>query len=316
MLVTLFGMPRSGTSWCGKIFDSHPEIAYLHEPDLSLRSALPIFAESGGAATAQARAEIEAWQRLGNARTLGTRPVFRKRGEGALRHRLRVSQIYAAKGLERLHPAFGTGSWMLRPFPGPPPHTVMKTINLLGRADAYMAAAPEMRAIQLLRHPGGYIASVLRGIRKFGEEHARSALSFSALVHSPLGREEGLTHDRLAAMEPVERLSWKWLAYNHAGYPHLSRGDRAVVMSYEAIARDPAGRMQEAFGRLGLPWHPAVEAFISRSTEGQGGESYYAVKRDPEAAARRWRTELSSEETSVIENICGRTEVGRLAMDA
>ena len=29
----LFGMPRSGTTWLGKIFDSHPRVLYRHEPD-------------------------------------------------------------------------------------------------------------------------------------------------------------------------------------------------------------------------------------------------------------------------------------------
>ncbi len=31
--VLLFGMPRSGTTWLGKIFDSHPDTLYRHEPD-------------------------------------------------------------------------------------------------------------------------------------------------------------------------------------------------------------------------------------------------------------------------------------------
>jgi hypothetical protein len=32
-LILLFGLPRSGTSWVGKIFDSHPSTIYRHEPD-------------------------------------------------------------------------------------------------------------------------------------------------------------------------------------------------------------------------------------------------------------------------------------------
>ena len=42
--VLIFGMPRSGTTWVGKIFDSHPEVMYLHEPDSVLRiNDFPIF---------------------------------------------------------------------------------------------------------------------------------------------------------------------------------------------------------------------------------------------------------------------------------
>jgi hypothetical protein len=31
--ILVFGLPRSGTTWLGKIFDSHPETLYRHEPD-------------------------------------------------------------------------------------------------------------------------------------------------------------------------------------------------------------------------------------------------------------------------------------------
>src|SRR5215469_13402042 len=38
----LFGMARSGTSWIGKIFDSHPTTLYKHEPDRSM-PGIPMF---------------------------------------------------------------------------------------------------------------------------------------------------------------------------------------------------------------------------------------------------------------------------------
>jgi Sulfotransferase family len=31
--ILILGSPRSGTSWLAKIFDSHPEVLYRHEPD-------------------------------------------------------------------------------------------------------------------------------------------------------------------------------------------------------------------------------------------------------------------------------------------
>lgn len=44
-LILLFGMPRSGTTWIGKIFDSHPDTLYRHEPDSwGLLNEVPILA--------------------------------------------------------------------------------------------------------------------------------------------------------------------------------------------------------------------------------------------------------------------------------
>ena len=44
-LTLLFGMPRSETTWLGKIFDSHPGTLYRHEPDNSaLREHVPLYA--------------------------------------------------------------------------------------------------------------------------------------------------------------------------------------------------------------------------------------------------------------------------------
>ena len=313
MKIIVFGMPRSGTSWCGKMFDAHPDIAYLHEPEIAIASGLPVFADPGTETVARASEDLARWLEARDARTCGTRPVLRKRGETALHYRLRAGQIYAAKALERLRPSRRPLGGVLPPFAGRPPHTVLKTINLLGRAELLMQAAPEMRAIQLLRHPGGYIASVLRGIAKFGEAHARSALSYGAMVDSPLGREEGLTLDRLEAMAPVERLAWKWLVFNDAAFRSLSGSERALVVRYEDIARDPVGRMQSIFADLGIAWDPAVESFIRRSTGGGSG-SYYEVRRDPEQAAQRWRNDLADADFNVIRKICERADVGRLAM--
>lgn len=49
LIVLVVGMPRSGTTWLGKMLDCHPTAFYLHEPDTgSLYSHLPIFIESSG----------------------------------------------------------------------------------------------------------------------------------------------------------------------------------------------------------------------------------------------------------------------------
>ena len=45
--ILIVGLPRSGTTWIGKIFDSHPRTLYLHEPDSAVpMREIPFIAES------------------------------------------------------------------------------------------------------------------------------------------------------------------------------------------------------------------------------------------------------------------------------
>ena len=76
--ILLFGMPRSGTTWLGKIFDSHPAVLYRHEPDTWQRlSDVPIVA---GRATspihaARLQAFVESLPAIRADRVCGKRPV-------------------------------------------------------------------------------------------------------------------------------------------------------------------------------------------------------------------------------------------------
>jgi len=46
-IILVFGMPRSGTTWLGKIFDSHMDLIYLHEPDSEIKlKGIPLLVRS------------------------------------------------------------------------------------------------------------------------------------------------------------------------------------------------------------------------------------------------------------------------------
>jgi hypothetical protein len=66
--ILILGSPRSGTTWLAKIFDSHPDILYRHEPD-ELTPPTP-----GLNPTEQLRA----WLRQRGKSVAAKRPYFRK----------------------------------------------------------------------------------------------------------------------------------------------------------------------------------------------------------------------------------------------
>lgn len=308
--IMIFGSPRSGTTWLGKIFDSHPQSHYLHEPEIAQPTQVPVFPPDEALAISQLTTDISSWLNARDVRTTGTRPIIRKKGESAFHHALRQANIYALKGMERLIPSMAMAGPVLQPPSKARTLVVIKTVNMLGRATLCLQAVPHLQGIHLVRHPCGQIASILRGIEKFGE---RFELSNSALPYSPMGKREGLSSQDLAHLSPVEILAWKWAAFNDAAFQSLSDSDRAIIVSYEEMTCDPLGSVQKMFTQLGLDWVSNVEAFIRASSEGAEHDSHYGLKRDPRLAALRWQSELSADTVQTIEAICRKTAVGRWA---
>jgi len=309
-LTFIFGSPRSGTTWLGKILDSHPGVRYLHEPEISVPPDLPQFAPDDGdhARLARARDLIRTWERTLSVRTTGTRPVFRKAGERASRHAARGLGVYAAKVLHRVWRLNEDVPRLPDPMPRGARMTVIKTVNLLGRAQLLMAAAPTARCVYLVRHPAGQIASELRGIAKFG---ATSELTHSAIPHAPLARRAGIDLDALSRMSPTEILAWKWAAFNDAAHTALKADSRAVILRYEDLAADPEATARKLFTDLGLTWTSRVAGHIAASYTASEAARHYAIKRNPDLAATRWTRELTADQIDTITGICGRSEVGR-----
>ncbi len=315
MNILIFGSPRSGTTWLGKIFDSHPDVRYLHEPEISLGSDLPHFPSPNDFAhlVEKAESEVSSWLSARHLRVHGTRPVVQKRNEGLAQWRLRQGRIYLGKGLEKAI-AQVQEPWGVRdPWREEAPFTVIKTVNMLSRAGLLMQALPRGRCVYVVRHPCGHIASVLRAFRS-GVDTRK--LESAAVPNSPLGQREGLTVDGLRALPDFELLAWRWAAFNDAAYRQLKDNPRAEIVYYEDMTGDPLGSIRAMFDKLGVPWDGSVEGFIASSTEGSGGGGHYSLKRDPQAAAQRWRRELGDEEVERIAEICRRSEIGARVLDA
>nr|WP_242463522.1 sulfotransferase [Rhodothalassium salexigens] len=315
----IFGSPRSGTTWLGKILDAHPDVHYVHEPEIGRGCGLPQFPAADDADHRRiAERDLALWTATRDLRSLGTRPVMRKRGENAVAFGLRVAEIYAGKALERLSYPASQRLPILRGTARHPRVRVIKTVNMLGRAPTLAAVAPSLRGIHLLRHPCGHIASVLRGMARYGE---RDALANSALVNSPLGRRMGLTPVDLKDFSAEESLAWKWAAFNEVAWDALPPDEGHLRLRYEQVVADPPSAARAICAQLGLDWTAEIDRFIAQSrSDGAPSSpaqpSHYSLKRAPETATNRWRDELSDDQVRTIANICCKTAAGRWFFDA
>ncbi len=302
--IFVLGSPRSGTTWLGKIFDSHPDVRYIHEPEITFPpDDIPVFTPDGQPYAAAMAPFVQRWTGNWHPRSRATVPVFPK--SYTRFDPLRPPLIHAARifyhGIDRYLHAQWLWPVISEPSVGVP---VVKGVNLLGRVPTLLAACPEARIIHVVRHPCAQVASVLRGRRR------RSArpVPVSALPSSRCGRERGLTAETLAPCDDIARAAWQWLCFNEDVL--CLEDPRILTVAYDRVVESPVKSVQEMLTFAGLTPCAEVDAFIARLRSGGHRDSRYSLARDPAAALDRWRRELSAEAQARIEAIAAGSRAG------
>lgn len=316
-VVLLFGMPRSGTTWIGKIFDSHPDTLYRHEPDSwGLLNAIPLMApvDEAGAYAAAVRDFCARLPGMKPTKVAASTPIFPKSYRSRLGQQLFRLNVLAAKAVAR---AFGEQP--VQPFIRAADlariRVVWKSIESLGRLGVIERALQPCHAIHIARHPCGYVASVLRGesqCRFTGDVAASEDLDLMRLcLDTPAARQHRLTLEGLAAMHPVERLAWRWVLYNAKAMQDIEGRPGCMTLRYEDLCQNPVGVAKQLFDFTRLPWSVQTERFVSQSTARDIGR-YYSVVKDPLKAAFRWKSELSPADIDRIFSVVDTTRPGAL----
>lgn len=313
--ILALGMPRSGTTWLGKILDSHPQTLYRHEPDTWRRlDTVPLFASPARRADLcpVLREFIASLPDMLADRVCGKRPLFPKSYATPLAVRL-----YAARSL--VHKALGrAGLSTADPVPPQPAigaayRLALKSIESLGRAGLIAACIPESRCIHIVRHPCGYVASVLRGEleKRFGHNEAASDFELYGMAcETATAERNGITLDRIRALTPAERLAWRWLIYNEKAHDELAANPRATTLYYEELCAQPIATAQRLFAFAELDWHAQVQQFIVDSTSASRS-NYYSVFKDPLTSAWHWQRELGAADAERVMSIVARSPVAQ-----
>lgn len=304
-LICIAGSPRSGTTWVGKSFDSHPATLYRHEPDSTYRhEELPLIVP---------RADYERWTAPAveyldklvvkrDSKTSGILPVFRKRYYNEAQYQLRRHAVLGVKLLKRAGPDLDVPDLVDCRDPDEA-RLAWKTIESLGRVGLLAHAVPGARFVHVVRHPCGHIASTLRGEaqRRFtSQSEASEDLGmFAILLRSETLRSRGIDEAAVHSMSPVERLASRWLAMNEELMRDTAGRDNVHSVAYEAICDDPLGQYRALFEFCGLDWNAQTEEFLHTSTS-RDSSGYYSVVKDPAVAANRWRDELDQTQADEI----------------
>jgi hypothetical protein len=316
--ILLFGMPRSGTSWLGKVFDSHPLTLYRHEPDSGgvLDARMPLMApvedvERYREAAARYVDSLIANRAL---RVTGKLPSFPKAYQTRLAARARQALLIGAKAVSRWVPVGGIPEFVRPGYDGKL-FLAWKSIESLGRLGVFARALPHARAVHIIRHPCGYVASVLGGE---AGGHLPGAVPgsedygiFGILLATAAARRRGLTLAALQALHPVERLAWRWLLSNEKALEDLDGLPNGRTVRYEDLCRNPLDGYRALFEFAGLSWDAQSSAFILDSTSSEKS-AYFSVFKDPERAAAGWKSKLSPQDQARVLGVVAGSRAGAL----
>lgn len=310
--ILLIGMPRSGTTWLGKIFDSHPRVLYRHEPDTWQRLQIPIIAGRAERSRYEdvLRAYVDAMPAMRADRVCGKRPLFPKdyASAWAVRRYAIASALHKALARAGLGTSAPTPP---QPEPGQDYRLVWKSIESLGRLGLLLDSLPAARAVHIVRHPCGYVASVLRGEAASRFDHNAAAADlpiYEMLARTEQARRRDLTLDRFREMAAVERLAWRWVIFNEAALAETAQCPRNRILYYEELCAAPEAVTRGLFDFGSLDWNEQTASFLHISTS-RSRDDYYSVFKDPHASAWRWQQELSADDAARVARVTAESPI-------
>jgi hypothetical protein len=315
--ILLFGMPRSGTSWIGKIFDSHPITLYRHEPDSwGLLNNVPFMAsiDEVDRYAPLIRSFLSNMPRMKQTKVAGSTPAFPKQYVSSIGYLLFRLNLFSAKAAAKIF-----GEW---PVYSPisdknfsRTRLVWKSVESLGRLGIIERSIRPSYGIHIIRHPCGYISSVVRGEsqNRFTSDlpSSEDVELLRLCIASDTGTKYGLSIEDLKAMLPVERLAWRWVLFNDKAMQDIEGESNCMTLRYEDLCDDPIGTSKHLFQFTKLPWSAQTERFVGQSTS-RDVRGYYSVVKNPAKAASKWKNDLAKVDIDRIYNVVSSTRPGSL----
>lgn len=315
-MILIVGSPRSGTTWLAKIFDSHPDVLYRHEPDGECSTnefpyIVPL--ESIPQYRDDAKTYLEALPGVRTLKAAASRPYFHKSFRSDGMSFLRGGIVLGLRVAEKLGPigrplkGRSIPDFIQRSSIGPS-HTVIKSVIALGRLRLFREAMSDLRSIIILRHPCAHVGSYTRGMKA---RALGGRVAIGALSQTQEAKSFGLTLDVFERMDLLEQIAWSWVLLNQKALLENAGSDNVAVVRHEDLCVHPQAVVRDLFEFSALPWSPQTDTFINSSSKSSGASGYFDLKRDSVSEVDRWKNMMAVDDIERIMRIARDTVPGR-----
>jgi len=299
--VAVIGLGRSGTTWISKVVDSSPSVFYLHEPDyVKSVECVPYVSEAE---------DFEIWGRYlkqyvasmpsaCSSRSVLKRPLFPKDYIETLPAKLsyflfqlglRFDQLlYQANDRcpARHWPALVDNAKVM----------LWKSVDLAGSIGAILRALPEQKVLHVIRHPCGFIGSVLRGEEKGYLDSeipaSEDAGLFDFAMRTKVAKQLGLRTADWLKFSKVERLAYFWLCINEQAIDDAQDRANYMPVYFDECCMRPLGNFKRVFAFLDIEFTSQTEKFLASSTSTKSNR-YFSLSRKSDEVPGKWMQQLN-----------------------
>jgi hypothetical protein len=280
ILVT--GAHRSGTTWVGRTIAKAPGIAYIHEPlNLNARPGICDAPIEYWYTHISSSNENDFYFHIHNTLDFQYSLLAEIRAIGSARDAVRMIRDFVKLSYLR---------HVIRPRP------LVKDPFAIFSAQWFEEVFNSSNII-IVRHPAGFVSSIMRKGWHFPFEHWLNQDSLMEEHLAPFATEIGnFAH---APRNILDQAILLWRAIHYVVNRYSEQHPTWIFLRYEDLCIDPIQRFASIFDQLDLGLTPAVERFIQRSTSSLNGTEAYNssilnVRRNSGAMSRVWNERLSS----------------------